>query len=174
MKVIKIILIFLGVELLSPSVMACAPGVQSCIPPNSPISPLYRGNSSSNSGSAAPSSVPDAPYEAAPAKWADRWGAIATDGRGTAGIVANLSSKREAEHSAISECKNRGGGVCAVQLSYHNQCAAVVAGRTAASNTHAETKEEAITMGMRSCEKRDGQGKCWVYYSGCSYPERVQ
>lgn len=107
-------------------------------------------------------------------RWADRWGAIADDGNGVSGIVSSMQSKQQAENSAISECKKRGGGACAVALTYHNQCAAVATGEHGASLYHAETEDKAVESAMKNCEIKQGAGACRLYYSGCSLPEQVQ
>lgn len=107
-------------------------------------------------------------------RWADRWGAIADDGKGVSGIVSSMHSKQQAEKSAISECRKRGGGACAVALTYHNQCAAVTRGEHGASLYHAEAKDKAVESAMKNCETKQGAGACRLYYSGCSLPEQVQ
>jgi hypothetical protein len=127
---------------------------------HNPNSPHYVG----------PNQQPAAP----PARWADRWGAIADDGNGVAGIVASMQSKEQAERSAVLECKKRGGGACTVALTYHNQCAAVATGANGASLYHAETEDEAAASAMKNCEAKQGAGTCRIYYSGCSLPVQVQ
>ena len=107
-------------------------------------------------------------------RWADRWGAIATDGNGHAGIVKGMASKSSAQKAAVAECRRRGGGGCVVRLSYHNQCAAVVAGATGSNNASAATEDEAIHFAMSDCETVEGRGACRVYYSGCSLPVPVE
>jgi hypothetical protein len=114
----------------------------------------------------------DNDYAHAEPKWETRWGAIADDGNGTAGVVAALRSKRDAEQSAISECRKRGGGACKLVFAYYNQCAAIAAGNGGSTTARAETKELAIQDSMQACERE--RGDCRVYYAGCSLPERVQ
>jgi hypothetical protein len=123
---------------------------------------------------------PNSPYytganqqpTAPPVRWEDRWGAIADDGNGVAGIVASMQSKEQAERSAVSECKKRGGGVCTIALTYHNQCAAVATSSTVSFSSGAPTLEEAKNRAMQQCNKTGAQ--CWIYYSGCSLPVQVQ
>ena len=108
-------------------------------------------------------------------RWADRWGAIAGDGDGTYGIVADMPSKQEAQRAAIAECGKRAGSAsCHVRLAYYNQCAAVGASTTNSFSSSAETVEEAQQRAMRRCEEASGKGTCWVYYSGCSLPVQVR
>ena len=108
-----------------------------------------------------------------PIVWADRWGAIAADGNGNFGIVSDMTSKRKAQKSAIQECRNRGGGACAISLAYYNQCAAVGANALNSFSYSAPTKEEAESLAVGRCEKETGE-KCNVYYSGCSTAVRVR
>lgn len=118
---------------------------------------------------------PDQSPASPPVRWATRWGAIAADDHSSVyGIVKGLESKREAQQAAIDECEKRGGRACQVQLAYHNQCAAVIAGTTGSNVSHAETENEAKELGLIGCERVDGVGACRVYYSGCSLPVQIQ
>ncbi|WP_227556455.1 DUF4189 domain-containing protein [Acinetobacter courvalinii] len=104
--------------------------------------------------------------------WADRWGAIASDGNGTYGIVTDLTSKRKASKAAIQTCKDRGGGNCVIRLAYYNQCAAVVMTDTWSAYASAPTLENAIEDGQKRCTGSN-TGSCRVYWSGCSTAVRV-
>lgn len=134
-------------------------GNPSCIPPNQQNSPYYQGN--------------QAPITHAPqVPWATRWGAIAIDdSQAVAGAVIGQNSKRQAHKAAIAECRGRGGKQCEVRIAYHNQCAAVVWGKNKYSTASAETEEQAIRLGMRSCSAADVD--CQIYYVDCSLPERI-
>ena len=112
------------------------------------------------------------PPRPAQERWADRWGAIAMDDQGNAGIVTDMVSKREAQHSAIAECKNRGGGNCEIKDSFFNQCAAVIADPVGTITANAPIVEEAVEMGLKRCRDNGGRN-CRVYYSGCSLPVRL-
>jgi hypothetical protein len=115
----------------------------------------------------------DNDYAHAPPKWETRWGAIATDAEhAKLGVVIAASNKRMAELGALEDCKNKGGSNCKLQLSYYNQCAAMVVGDRVMNTGSAATLEEAKQMGLSECQKDDSN--CRVYYSGCSLPERVQ
>ena len=137
------------------------PQQQANLPPSNPNSSQYNTVYLPSLENAAP------PQE----RWADRWGAIATDDNGTAGIVTDITNKRDAQRSAIAECENRGGGNCKVSLAYHNQCAAVAASSSMSFSSSAPTIEEATERSMERCKSAGGE--CWVYYSGCSLPVRV-
>ncbi|MCH7294312.1 DUF4189 domain-containing protein [Acinetobacter higginsii] len=104
--------------------------------------------------------------------WADRWGAIASDGNGTFGIVSNMKSKSKAQKAAFTACKNQGGTACIVKKEYHNQCVAVVLSETRSAYANAPTEAEALAMGKKECISTN-TGECWVHYSGCSMPVRV-
>ena len=104
--------------------------------------------------------------------WADRWGAIASDGNGTYGFVTDMRSKRRAEKAAIEDCKKDGGGACSLRLAFFNQCAVVMAGIKAAATASAATKEEAVELGKKTC-RENGDNACSVYWSGCSTAVRV-
>jgi hypothetical protein len=173
MKKISVLLALLGLAFMSSSAMAqgqhIANGVYTCNggAQAGPCQP------SSGSGSSSSGPIPDAPYEAAPAKWADRWGAIASDGASAYGIVSEQLSKRDAETAAVAECARRGGASCGVVMAYYNQCAAVVAGGGRSDLARAPSEDEAVRDSMELCRQRGGED-CRVYYSGCSLPERIQ
>jgi hypothetical protein len=106
-------------------------------------------------------------------QWENRWGAIASDGQATYGIVTDRLSKADAARLAVAECNNRGGGACRVDRTFMNQCAAVIAGERSSASANAPTEEEAIKMGTEACMS-NGEASCRVYYSGCSLPARIQ
>lgn len=114
-------------------------------------------------------------------RWETRWGAIAIDKAPTnagLGVVTGMASKRRAEKAAMADCEAKGGAGCKVSLAYRNQCAVVVAGYYGSTQGYsisqgAPTVREAAEIGMRECES-DGATGCTLYYSACSYAERVQ
>lgn len=109
-----------------------------------------------------------------PPQWTSRWGAIATDGPGGhLGVATNLSSKDDAEQVAITDCQAKGGAPCAIEVAYDNECAAMVVGHTEHSSNAAASLDEAIHLGMLTCNNA-GDTNCHVYYSACSLPVRVQ
>jgi hypothetical protein len=107
-------------------------------------------------------------------KWANSWGAIASDEQGVFGILTDLPNKRSAKKAAIEECHKRGGKDCAVNLVFKNQCAAVGAGGQGAIASGAPTIEEATARAISRCEAKSGEGECRVYYAGCSLAKRIQ
>ena len=151
----------------TPVAAQCPAGIPSagnpgCIPPDQSNSPYYQ------SGSGAP--------KAPAAQWADRWGAIAIDNRdgGTGlGVAQMVSSERKAKTVAMDECVAKGGQRCKVILTYRNQCGVVVVGNAGWNSMSAESVEKATELGVSRCE-RDGLRECKVYYSNCSFAERVR
>jgi hypothetical protein len=107
-------------------------------------------------------------------RWESRWGALADDGNGTMGAVTDFASKSAAQAAAITECKKRGGKGCKVVLAYYDQCAAAAVSTSSGSTFSAPTEEEAKSSALRRCEEKNGPGACWIYYSACSLPARVQ
>lgn len=159
--------LFAATMVLSSTAYAqCAPGIPSagnpgCIPPDQSNSPY--------SQSAAPAPVPTP-------KWADRWGSIALDGKtGKLGTVSQSAAKEKAESQALDRCAANGGASCEIALTYTNQCVAVAQVLTGGpvhmlSGAYLPETERAV---LKKCE-RDGNGKCQIAYSKCSYAERVQ
>lgn len=135
-------------------------GQQYCIPSGTP----------SGSGYAAPQ--PSEP------RWAKRWGAIAYDpDTGKVGVANDMKSKRKAVSFALDSCRSKGGRACAVNIDYSNQCAVFVYGGEGEYVSHASssaaTEEEAAGRALSTCKQSAGVD-CQVFYSGCTYPERVQ
>ncbi|WP_046659007.1 DUF4189 domain-containing protein [Lysobacter capsici] len=114
--------------------------------------------------------------QAQPPRWATRWGAIATDDGSTGGGILGqseaLSSRRQAENAALSDCRSKGGNNCALVQAYHDQCIAVAWGRSRPYSVSAENSKVASELALAKCGQSDQA--CGIYYTGCSYPERVQ
>lgn len=107
------------------------------------------------------------------AAWADRWGAIATDGENSIlGTSVGMRSKRQAEKTALTQCREKGGNQCEVDLAFYNQCAVLVTGDRMFTTQGAASAEEAARIGMERCNKTDVN--CHVYYSDCSFAERIR
>lgn len=113
-----------------------------------------------------PSNQPASP------QWETRWGAIASDQKGAYGIVTGMTSERRAKKAALVQCEERGGIYCAPTFSFRNKCAAVVVSTTESFAQSAPYEDQAIDVGKMRCAD-SGSGECWVYYSGCSLPVRV-
>jgi hypothetical protein len=159
----------LGLFVASLSVMAfgaraqCATGVNTgggnCVPPDAPGMPDYR-----------------PPENAAPAQpppvWEDSWGAIVLDAKGGAkGVATDKRSKDEAIGVAMAECQASGAANCKVELTYHNQCAAVAWGDASLGVANNPSAEGASTAAKDACS-RGGTG-CKTVYTACSTARRI-
>lgn len=156
-------LLTLSLLALSGSLWAqrCPPGspqTPACLPPDHPASPLNRGTQQP----AAPRMI-----------WADRWGAIAFDNtNGGVGMAASMPSKSKAEKAAMDQCRARGGGGCWIELTYHNQCAAIAWGSSYATTASAATTDQASARAIQTCSQKSDS--CKVVYAECSMSERIQ
>jgi hypothetical protein len=149
----------------------CPPGMFSTNPPGAqgPVSCAPIPNYAQNPGQAAALQVPQPP----PARWADHYGAIATDEpRGAMGAATNMLSKISAENAAMSNCKEKGGVNCDIQIWYTNQCVALVVGGKIFNVNSGASVTEAAEKGMQMC--KPVANDCHVYYSACSLPVRIQ
>lgn len=107
------------------------------------------------------------------ARWAARWGAFAGDSEsGKIGQASGMASEREAEKKALAHCRSKGGSDCRVELTYSNQCGVVAYGGGYMNTASAATVDEASEIALRRC--RDNSSSCKIYFSDCSYAERVQ
>ena len=132
----------------------------------------HRGNATSSCGP-----IPDGYYadqgDRSGARWEKRWGTIATDpGAPSLGFSTGFASKRSAEKAALLDCRAKGGTKCTVELSYSNQCAALVVGEKRVSAAHGPTVDDAVSLGTQTCEQNTVG--CRVFYTDCSYAERVR
>jgi hypothetical protein len=101
---------------------------------------------------------------------AKRWGAIATsDTTLNIGVVVGQESKQAASRIAMQRC---GTPDCKIDITYHDQCAAVAWGTRYSAMSSASSIDEASEIAMGGCGK--GAGDCKIVYSECSLPERIQ
>lgn len=109
-----------------------------------------------------------------PEVWFDHWGAIATDGPGGSfGASVNMSSRGDAENTALTDCQSKkGSSNCKVELSYINQCVAMVVGDAGHNSNVGPTPNAATQAAMNVCNAADHH--CFAYYTGCSLPTRIQ
>lgn len=112
--------------------------------------------------------------------WETRWGAIAYDAAsGSVGISSEESSKRRAMKQAQDHCKSKGGSICDIDITYHNQCVAVVSGPSPTgtgvlmNSASAATSRYAEHLALETCVT-DTRAQCTTFYTGCSYPVRTQ
>jgi len=105
-------------------------------------------------------------------RWEARWGAIATDSiNGTAGFATNQASKNAAESIALTDCRHGNNSACRVILAYENQCAVLVVTSDSHLVESGVTPAEATDKAMNQC--RSAGVECSVYYSACSFPQRI-
>lgn len=101
--------------------------------------------------------------------WKTQWIAIATGG-GAFGVGKDQPSKKKAESLAIEDCKRKGGSGCKVYYQTYNQCMALAGGAQTLSVYRAETVEKSEVLVLDKCNSNPSNGRCELYYSGCSYP----
>lgn len=105
-------------------------------------------------------------------RWATRWGAVAVT-NGAFGYSHNWPTERQAIDEALSQCsRDAGGAACTLRQSYYDQCIALVWGQKGSNTVVAPDIEQAERLAVENCSKRSTS--CKIYYSGCSYPERVR
>lgn len=98
-----------------------------------------------------------------------RWGAIAT-GNGAMGVAERLASREEAERKAMRDCLNSApGAVCKLDLTYHNQCAAVAWGDAGSIWARGPFIRQTEVDSLERCASMTTN--CEVVYSGCSDSE---
>jgi hypothetical protein len=111
--------------------------------------------------------------QAQPPIWSDRYGAIAADlAPLTPGSSYNEPSRKAAEQAAIDSCHSNGGVNCQVEISYGNECVALVVGKTRHNAKAGSTIASATESSMKQCKSNDTG--CFVYYTACSLPVRIQ
>jgi len=106
-------------------------------------------------------------------QWQTRWGAIAIGSGGGFGAAADLVSKRQAEKSAMKQCKARAKSAKSCRVfSYYNQCAVVAWGATNYTVQGAANIDRATQLAMSDCSKRTSD--CQIFYTNCNYPQPVR
>ncbi|MEA5148544.1 DUF4189 domain-containing protein [Xanthomonas arboricola] len=110
------------------------------------------------------------PSSAPTGEWIKTWGAIAnSNSTGEAGSAVGKLSEEEAERVALRQCAVGGAGDCKVQLTYKNQCSALVASDSESFFQASPTEVRAINLAKKSC-KASNSGPCNVVYSECTKP----
>lgn len=114
----------------------------------------------------------NAPRDPGP-QWATRWGAIAVDGTSSRlGGSEKHTSKRRAQKAALADCKKNGGTKCKGVIAYYNQCGVLAWGNDWYQAHSGATTDAATAGALASCSKNTSN--CKVFYTGCSYPERIR
>lgn len=151
---------------LMPTVVAaqCGGGINTgggnCTPPTAPGMPAY------DSGTGSPITSPSH------VKWNDSWGAVAVDEEsGSAGMVVQRSSKKQAEADSLNQCAERGGQDCKVIGVYRNQCVAVAWGSTGYALLSGPDEDDIRDGAMERCKRNSIN--CKVVYAECSDAQRA-
>lgn len=104
-------------------------------------------------------------------RWETRWGAVAVT-NGAYGYSIAYANEKQAIDEALSQCsKNAGGAICSLEQSFHDQCIALAWGRKGSNTVSAPDVSQAETLALANCSKRTED--CKIYYSDCSYAQRV-
>ncbi|WP_425491077.1 DUF4189 domain-containing protein [Luteimonas fraxinea] len=94
----------------------------------------------------------------------DRWGAYAvSETNGLTGFVTGHLSEGDAVRAATTMCAERGGGMCALEVTFVNECAAV-----ATSSFKSRWAIEPTLRSATNAAKRDCGRACEIRWSGCS------
>jgi Domain of unknown function (DUF4189) len=89
------------------------------------------------------------------------------------GVAVDMKNQRVAEKNALKSCRSQGGGKsCAVDISYHDQCAVMAWGNGYSHFARAATISRAKNIAMAACRLKSAG--CEVYYSNCVYPVRTR
>lgn len=113
--------------------------------------------------------------DASPPRWLDRWGALAVDpATGDMGVSAGESSQSAARQLAMERCAANGSSGCAVESTFHNQCAAIARGGGRRATATAATEKEAQDRAIKKLTRCASEVRCAVAWSDCSLPARVQ
>jgi len=105
-------------------------------------------------------------------RWESRWGAVAiTDG--AFGHAANYGSEAIAASEALGACRaHAGSNRCEVKVVYHDQCVALAWGDQGYTIFRGPELRKVEGQAMQDCQQH--QTNCRLFYSECSYPERVE
>jgi len=105
-------------------------------------------------------------------EWIKTWGAIASSDSGDIGSSTGKFSEKDAQAESLKICADFGNADCKVNLTYRNQCVAVVQaakGRTGGKIITAETADIAAKTALEEC-RQDSGAACVVRGTDCSEP----
>jgi hypothetical protein len=113
-------------------------------------------------------------YQQSRGHWMNQWGAITSDfPHHSAGASFNQPSEEEAVQAAMANCVSNGGVQCKLEITYGNECVAMVVGTTGHNSDRAKTIDQAVKLGMKVCTDA-GDTDCHAFYTACSLPKWVQ
>jgi hypothetical protein len=105
-------------------------------------------------------------------QWVSRWGAIAT-ADGALGVAKNAVSRGEAVSLAIAQCEMKSPhDQCSERAVYFDQCVALAWGDTMNVASRSPDIADAERSALEGCGEKTAN--CRIFYSACSYPERVR
>ncbi len=134
----------------------------------------YSGNDMSSCGPIPPGYQGYAPPAQSVPKWMSQWGAIATDdATGSFGASSQMDSRADAQRAALADCHAKKGATCKLEVTYDNECGAMVVGDNAHNVGADTTLDKVVQLGLKTCHDA-GDTNCRVYYSACSMPKRIQ
>ena len=111
--------------------------------------------------------------EAVESQWEMRWGAVATSDGGAMGVSVLQKNKENAEREALVQCQAHSRDKpCEIRIAYFNQCVAVAWGDGGSRMTSSPDIKDAEDTALNNC--KNTAANCDLYYSACSYAERVQ
>ncbi len=86
-----------------------------------------------------------------------------------------MPTRYDAQEMAVGRCRAQHGSICKVSSFYRNGCGVTVADASGKyySTDGCATRQEASEKALPTC-KGDGHAGCHLYYSGCSFPARIQ
>ena len=149
---------------------ACPQGV----PPGDPRcgpSPSWHQGQTTPEESAAPRVIVRERFQV----WEDRFGAIARDPEGPAGMSEGQRSEEDARIAAVADCVSKGGdpkGCRNIVLEYASGCAVLAWGGGFEQFASGPDDKDNADRAVRRCQERSGTA-CRVVYSGCSRPVDV-
>lgn len=175
----RLLAVFALVALLCASAFGVANAQQGC-PENFVPNPNWtQGQAQCIPGPPSSSAAGGSSYHQLPEpKWDKRWGAFASDPiTSKVGVAVGMESKRDAEKAAIDHCRSKGGQQCRTLLAYFNQCAAVAWGPDSSGtgdliSVSAARKDAAEFAALKECSTNSTA--CKIFFSECSYAERVE
>lgn len=113
-------------------------------------------------------------YQQSQGHWMNQWEAITSDlPHHSGGASVNQPSEEEAVQAAMANCVSNGGVQCRVEITYANQCAAMVVGNTGHNADRANTIDQAVKLGIKVYTDA-GDTDCRAFYEACSLPKWVQ
>jgi hypothetical protein len=105
-------------------------------------------------------------------QFASRWGAIAT-ADGAFGVAKDAETRVDAVALAVAQCdKESPQARCSERAVYFDQCIALAWGDTMNVASRSPDIVDAERSALAGCAEKTAN--CRIFYSACSYPERIR